>query len=159
MIKNLLWRPLHVRKLEGLHAFLWSFWPQGKQRVTVNLGNHGKILLFILPCSGKPKEKIIQFFPLFLHQADCGAFYELFSLYVGVLIINIRIKYIFYRWELSVNYFIRQGVPLRRSINNFHILVPSEVVWFLAQRIWNKKSLNPCWIPKDLIKNCFSVCL
>lgn len=109
-------------------------------------------------CLTQVKPGKISFHPayfVFIKLTDCDAHYRFFSVCAGVLRTNIRIKCIFLRWELNVNYFIKEGIPLRRSINSFHILVPSEVVWFLIQRIWNKKSLNPCWIPKDLIKNWF----
>lgn len=118
-----------------------------------------EILLFMLPNSGKHKKTYPSSHFVCINAAHSDAFYKFFSLYIEVLRTNIRIKYIFFRRKLHVNYFIRQGMPLRRSVNNFHILVPSEIVWFLVQRIWNKKSPNPCWIPKDLIKNCFSICL
>lgn len=144
-------------KLEGLQVFLWPFLQQWKQRVTVILGNTAFYIALFMETQENLSYPSSHF--VSINAAHSGAFYKFFSLHLEVLRTNIRIKYIFFRRKLHVNYFIRQGMALRRSVNNFYILVPSEIVWFLVQRIWNKKSPNPCWIPKDLIKNCFSICL
>lgn len=132
-------------KLEGLQIFLWPFFQQWKQRVTMILGNTAFDIALFRETQENwsyPSSHFVS-----INAAHSGAFYKFFSLHVEVLRTNIRIEYIFFRRKWHVNYFIRQGMPLRRSVNNFHILVPSEIVWFLVQRIWNKKSpkslLNP----------------